>query len=74
MKELDLFELDNGEKYCQLDCINNNDIKYVLLSNIEDTDDICIRKVVDNDVLEYLDDLEFEEVSKIFYEKNKALF
>ena len=48
----------------------------VLLARVDNMKDISIRKIIKDDqqeYLEFLNDVEFDNVSKIFYEKNKAL-
>ena len=75
MKDLEVYNFTNGDQYVQLDKIILNGIEYVLISRIDDNEDISIRKVVnreDGEVLGYLDDEEFDRVSKLFYEKNKV--
>lgn len=77
MKEVDVINLDNGEEYYEIDKVVYEENEYVLLANASDIKDICIRKIVkdgNEEYLGFLNDSEFDKVSKKFYEKNKALF
>ena len=65
------------EKYYHVDSLVYNENRYALLSNVNDINDITIRKMVvypDGDSLEYLLEEEFDIVYPLFVEKNKALF
>ena len=69
--------LENGIEYTEVDNLVHNGIKYILLSNIKNAKDSCIRKIsLDNNV-EYVcrleDDNEFELVLNLFMKKNKAI-
>ncbi len=69
--------LENGIEYTEVDNLVHNGIKYILLSNIKNAKDSCIRKIsLDNNV-EYVcrleDDNEFELVLNLFMQKNKAI-
>lgn len=72
MEEKEIVEIDN-KNYAVIDEINNNFITYVYLSNIEDSNDFCIRKASNNeaDLLLGLDsEEEFDFALKLFVEKN----
>lgn len=65
----------NGKKYMEIDKIEINNIFYVFLSNLDDEDDFCIRKLsLENGKIYYngLDDeKEFNKVFSEFAKKNK---
>ena len=69
--------LENGIEYTEIDDLIYNNTRYVLLTNVDNVKDSCIRKIrVDNDknYISRLDDNEFDIVLSMFLEKNKALF
>ena len=76
--EVDTIVLENGIEYTEIDDLIYNNTKYILLSNIKNAKDSCIRKIsIENDE-EYLcrldNDNEFDMILDMFLEKNKALF
>ena len=78
MVEVNTIVLENGIEYTEVDDLIYNNTKYILLSNIKNVKDSCIRKISNHDDKEYLcrleDEKEFEIVLNKFIEKNKALF
>lgn len=77
MIEVNTFVLENGIEYTEVDMLDYNNNKYLLLTNINDVKDSCIRKLLIEDNKEYvcrLDDKEFDDVLNMFVEKNKDLF
>lgn len=77
MIDVNTFVLENGIEYTEVDMLDYNDNKYLLLSNINDVKDSCIRKLVvevDGEYVCRLDDEEFDVVLNMFVEKNKDLF
>ena len=78
MVEINTVVLENGIEYTEVDDLVYNETKYILLSNIKNIKDSCIRKLSIEDNEEYLERLdnqnEFEVVLNLFVEKNKALF
>lgn len=70
--------LENGVEYTEVDDLMYENTRYILLSNIDNVKDSCIRKIIVIDDLEYISKLdnekEFDNVLKLFLEKNKALF
>ena len=78
MMEVNTIILENGVEYTEVDNLLYNDIKYVLLSNIKNVKDSCIRKIIIKDNEEYIyrlnDQNEFDMILKLFLKKNEALF
>lgn len=78
MVEVNTMILENGIEYTEVDDLVYNNTKYILLSNIKNVKDSCIRKISIEDNEEYLsrldDDNEFDVVLDLFMQKNKALF
>ena len=78
MIEVNTMILENGIEYSEIDNLVYNNIKYVLLSNINNSKDSCIRKISIENNKEYVcrlkDQDEFNIILNMFLEKNKALF
>ena len=78
MIDVNTIVLENGVEYTEIDRLSYNNIEYLLLSNIKNVKDSCIRKVEIENNEEYIsrlsDENEFEIVLNLFMEKNKALF
>ena len=78
MVDVDTIVLENGIEYTELDDLVYNNTRYILLSNIKNAKDSCIRKVLIENNEEYLSrldsDKEFDIILDMFLEKNKALF
>lgn len=78
MIDVNTVVLENGIEYTEIDKLIHNDIEYLLLSNINDVKDSCIRKVSVYKNEEYIcrldDDSEFDIILDLFVKKNKALF
>ena len=78
MLDFDTVVLENGVEYTEIDKLVCDNIEYVLLSNIKNVKDSCIRKIEIENEEEYLCRLdspsEYEKILKLFVEKNKALF
>lgn len=78
MVDVNTVVLENGVEYTEIDELVYNNSRYVLLSNIKNVKDSCIRKIEIEDDEEYLcrleNDKEFNEVLDLFIEKNKTLF
>lgn len=78
MIEVNTVVLENGIEYTEIDKLVHNDIKYVLLTNVKNVKDSCIRKISVYENEEYIcrldDDNEFDLILKLFVKKNKALF
>lgn len=78
MIEVNTIVLENGIEYTEIDNLVYNNIKYVLLCNVGDTKDSCIRKISIEDSKEFLarldDDREFDIILELFMKQNKTLF
>ena len=78
MVEVDTIVLENGVEYTEVDQLTYNEVRYILLSNVKNVKDSCIRKITiqnDEEFLCRLDsDKEFDMILDMFLEKNKALF
>ena len=76
--EVNTIVLENGVEYTEIDELVYNEVKYILLANVDNVKDYCIRKIEIKDDEEYLcrldDDNEFDMILDMFLEKNKALF
>ena len=75
MEESSTVILENREEYSIVDILNYNNYEYYLLSNVNNLKDICIRKVVEEDV-KYICRLQGDELKTVFdmfLEKNKAI-
>lgn len=77
MKDVNIYSLDNGLEYYEIDNMIYNDVKYFLFLNTKDKSDICIKKLVIDSEKEMIVDLSSDETNKmftLFAEKNKAYF
>ena len=70
--EKKIYTLNNIE-YELIDTIIDKNTKYLLLMDISNYSNICIRKEV-GDFIERLDDEEYNNIIVKFLEKNKNLF
>lgn len=65
MEQTNIIVLENNEEYNEISDMIYEGNKYVLLSNVSNPKDICVRKVVIDNTREYicrLDDSEFKAV------------
>lgn len=78
MIDVNTIVLENGIEYTEIDNLIYNNTEYLLLSNIRDVKDSCIRKIeVENNdelICRLDDENEFDIILDLFMEKNKALF
>ena len=78
MVDIETIVLENGVEYTEVDDLVYNNTRYILLSNIKNVKDSCIRKITIQDDEEYLcrleDENEFDVILDKFLEKNKTLF
>jgi hypothetical protein len=65
MEESKTVILENKEEYSIVDALNYNGCEYYLLSNVNNLKDICIRKVVIEDV-SYICRLQVEELRTVY--------
>lgn len=69
-KEYNVVTLDNGIEYTEIARLNNNNNTYVLLSNLDDSEDFCIKKLIKNNNIEQV--IALDSVSE--FDKLFALF
>lgn len=77
MTYVDAYKLENGQFYNELGKIEQDGVKYLLLSNENNSRDICIRKLEKRDNNEYICQItkeEFEVMMKMFIDKYQKLF
>lgn len=78
MIDVNTMILENGVEYTEVDTLVYNNNRYVLLSNIGNVKDSCIRKIVIENNIEYVsrldDDNEFDTILNLFMKKNETLF
>ena len=71
--EVNVITLENNRDYEIIDTIKIDDNRYLILSNEEDDNDICVRKIIVDANREYITKLdskeELEEVMTNFYNK-----
>lgn len=74
--EVNVITLENGFEYIIIDTIEVNNNKYLFLSNKQDENDMCVRKIIIKEEKEYLVKLdtenELEEVLNVFATKYKG--
>lgn len=72
-KEYNVITLENGIEYTEIFRLDNEGNTYIVLSNLDNPEDFCIRKLIIKDGEDYIVGLENEEefnkVFKIFGEK-----
>lgn len=69
-KEYNVVTLDNGIEYTEIARLNDNNNTYVLLSNLDDSEDFCIKKLIKNNNIEQV--IALDSVSE--FDKLLALF
>lgn len=78
MIDINVIVLENGVEYTEVDSLVYNNNKYLLLSNIKNVKDSCIRKISIENNCEYIcrldDDHEFDMILSLFMKKNESLF
>lgn len=74
MEELKTLKLEDGIEYLVIDEIKNDNVTYLYLSNIQDEEDFCIRKKIDEDTLIGLkDDKEFDFALMLYMKRNSEI-
>ena len=71
--ETKVLDVDN-KNYMIIDEIELNNNKYCYLVNLDNPEDIVIRKYVDNNLVNLDSEEEFDTVISALYEKNKDKF
>ena len=78
MIEVNTLILENGIEYTEVDKLVYNNTEYLLLSNVKNVKDSCIRKIeIENNeemICRLDDENEFDIILDLFMEQNKALF
>ena len=73
---IDVIKLENGKEYGIIDTIIHNNSNYLVLSNVLDNADFCVRKVINKEGREVIIKLnnqnEFEEIMEMFYNKHRG--
>lgn len=74
MVEVEVVPLENGKKYMILDTIEIDGIKYIYLSQIENDQEFCIRKLSldELDILGLDSEEEYNKALKAYAEKEKS--
>lgn len=76
MEQSDTVVLENNEEYNVVNRLVYNDLEYLLLSNVSNVKDICIRKIKKEGKNQYicrLEDNELKTVFDKFVESNKYI-
>lgn len=72
-KECNVVTLEDNIEYTEVDRVENNNNTYVFLSNLENPEDFCIRKLIKENNEEYIIGLdskeEFDTILTIFKQK-----
>ena len=72
-KEYNVVTLEDNIEYTEIDRIENNNNTYVVLSDLENPEKFCIRKLITENNEEFIIGLdskeEFDTILKIFTEK-----
>jgi len=73
-KEYEVVKLEDGKEYFIIDEITENNNTYVYLTNVEDSQSFCIRKVLNEGTEQYLvglsTDEEFDQALLYFAKKH----
>ena len=73
---IDVIKLENGKEYGIIDTLTHNNSNYLVLANILDNNDFCVRKVIEKEGREVIIKLnnqnEFEEIMEMFYNKHRG--
>ena len=72
-KEYNVITLEDNIEYTEIDRIENNNNVYIVLSDIENPENFCIRKLINENNEDFIIGLdskeEFDTILKIFTEK-----
>ena len=72
-KEYNVVTLEDGVKYTEIDRIEDDNKVYVFLSNVDNPEDFCVRKLIEQDGSECIIGLdnreEFDRVFNLFTKK-----
>lgn len=76
MEEINTIVLENNGQYSEVSSIVYGGRKYVLLSNVNNVKDICIRKIITENGKDYvcrINDEEFKFIFNKFVLENKSV-
>ena len=72
-KLCNVIELGDNKEYTEIDRVNYNHNTYVILSDLDNPNDFCVKKLINENNYEYIIELnnkeEFNNVLKIFIDK-----
>lgn len=72
-KEYNVVTLEDGKEYTEIERLEKDNNTYVFLSNLDNPNDFCIRKVIKDNDSDYIvgltDDKEFDEILELFNRK-----
>ncbi len=66
MIDIDVIKLENGQDYVIVSKKKHNDIEYLYLSGKNEEEDICIRKLVGDNIVPLDNEDELTEAIKLF--------
>ena len=66
LQNYEMFKLEDGQNYIVVNKMNHNGVKYLLLSEENNSRNICIRKVEKENYLSLLSEEEFDQVINLF--------
>lgn len=74
-EEINIVVLEDGLEYAVIDEIKHNDNKYIYLTNVNDVEDFCIRKIIVEETQKFIvgldDDKEFDLALMLFAKNHK---
>jgi len=74
--DMEIITLDDGKDYFEVDTLEYNGNKYLLLSEVDKVKNVCIKKSFFRDGDEYLESISDEDntlLSEMFIDKNKDI-
>lgn len=74
-EEINIVVLEDGLEYAVIDEIKHNDNKYIYLTNVNDVEDFCIRKIIVENNEQFIigleDEKEFDLALMLFAKNHK---
>ena len=77
MQNFEFYNLEDKHDYLVVDSFGIDDVTYKILSEVSNHNNICIRKIVTENNIDYLSRLDEDEYDKLIFflgEKYKNLF